>query len=151
MNKRTKISLVLVITLILLLGLTIPSLAMKKTFSTCIVRPIIEVNDEVLMTYTRFINGELEAYWTKVKGVDTLVNICTGTVPLGGEINSALSYAEFDAYCDYGDCEGGVFTIEEYGEGSVWDPDGGYYTADYRIFTLLEENGDFTIYSEYTP
>lgn len=154
MNKRTKISLVLVITLILLLGLTIPSLAKKNPKFSCYIKPIIELNDGNYLYFTIKLSGELEADWKKVNGVDTLVNICTGTVPFGEEINSGLSYAEFGAYCTayLGECnaEETVYTVEEYETGEIWDPDGGYHTATYRLFTLLD-TGEFTFYSEYTP
>ena len=152
MNKRTQIGLVLVITLILLLGLTVPSMARQNPKFSCFINPIIVNNNGEVMTFTMKVYGDLEAYWTKVKGVDTLVNICTGNLPMGEPINPSLTYADFDVYCDMFDvsCEGGVLTYEDHDLGKIWDPDGGYYTPDSRTF-ILNADGTFSFTNIYTP
>ena len=148
MNKRTQIGLVLVITLVLLLGLTIPSMAKKNPTFSCSIDPLIVNKDGQIMTYTMKVYGELEAYWED----GTLVNICTGTVPLGETINPSLTYADFDVYCSElpESCDKGVFTYVDYELGKIWDPDGGYFTPDSRTL-VLKNNGKFTFSKLYTP
>lgn len=149
MNKSLQIGLILVITLVLLLGLTVPSIAQNNPKFSCYINPIIVKKDGEIMTSTMKVYGDLEAYWE----YGILVNICTGTVPLGEAINSSLTYANFDVYCSEpsASCKDGVFTYVDYGLGKILDPDGGYYTPDSRTFILHEDDGKFSFTKTYTP
>ena len=152
MNKRTQIGLILVITLVLLLGLTIPSMAEKEPAASCYINPILLREDGGIARKPPLF-GTLDAYWDEDTGV--LVNLCTGTIPFDEQSTPLLTYADLEAYCEAeeGECNeaGTIYTISDEGNGKIYDPLAGvFYWADYRTFTLYDD-GDFVFEKYYTP
>ena len=151
MNKRIQISLILMITIILLLGLTIPGMAWKNgQENDCFIRVLtIDQNGKTSNRYKLY--GEFSYYWD---ATDRLVNECTGIIPFGEKINPTLSYAYFDDWCSLnaGDCDDGIYSFENFGgTWYVYDPENDTsYIGDYSSL-ILQDTGDFTFTKIYTP
>ena len=96
MNKRTRIGLIVLLTVSLLLALTVPGMATEGN-ETFFCSPRVLTVDEEGNYYDHLrIDGELTAaYWED----GTLINICEGEIPFGEPIREGMSYATFEETC----------------------------------------------------
>lgn len=155
MKKQTKISLMVLVTLILTLALTIPGLA-EETYGDCQIQFPVYSPGNGIDTILMAVPG---VYTTMVWQDGTLVNFCEGVVPfeepaVGKGKQTFLSYDDL-AFLDSFTWteESAIVTPETYtGEGTLWvfDTDGTAYPATDWSITIYPE-GNFEFYKEYTP
>jgi hypothetical protein len=155
MNKKARVGLIVLITVILLLAVALPGLAKKtETYPCSYDGLMVHISGDYARTP---IFGEMEAYWED--GV--LYNICKGIIPWGEPIDpGAWRYATFEETCDYfGDsvtCTKTVLTItkEQWG-GDVYlfDPVTGESIGPATDFNMIAHkySGTFVGYEEYVP
>jgi len=154
MNKQTRIGLIVLITIVLLLVITIPSLAKKEEPYQCHVDAPVVSNGGHISEIE--IYGELEAYWKD----GTLFNYCTGVLPFGEPLEDGLGwrYLTFDEVCeqlgDKVECNGAIL----YSDKEIWEtdvvvynPDTGELLAATDYSVTFHKKGDFTFYKEYVP
>ena len=156
MNKRTRIGLMILVTVGLLLSLTIPGLAEKPTAPVdCIMQyPVTHNSNNSVIT--RNLPGELTIEgW--ING--TLINLCTGVVPFGEPVDDkgTFTWFEYDDLADLENCEWSeematFNTVGDTGRDFVflWDTDDTIHKAT-NWEVVIYPNGDFVFTKEYTP
>ena len=151
MNKKTRIGLMVLVTILVLLAMTVPGLAEEEE-PKCLVGILITDKGGEFIIKNYYV--DLTAYWDD----DTLINICTGNLPFGKLYLKDWWFATFKQTCDYwGDrvvCSQGVLYTDPtlWGSGyNIYDPNTGeFLEADYYWVTA-HANGYLEFYMEYTP
>ena len=116
MNKYTRFSFFVLVTVILMLAMVIPVLAGGRGgsyFESCyITPPYWDKNGEVVRDRDFKIYGDFFRWYTKD---GEIVNECEGYIPLGDEINNTqFTFLDFDEMCSetLGTCESGYYYLD---------------------------------------
>lgn len=153
MNKRARISLIVLLTTILLVTLVVPGMAEEDNVTLCIPRALtVDAGGNSALTHPVDV-VDSDFYWED----SVLINICEGKVPFGESISPGVRFATFDENLEYfcpipdDDCSisnrGFTLTNTDY-DGDVRDPDTMQWSRATFATYALYRNGDFVIYKD---